>query len=288
MLHKLKELLKSIKHKIKQILVVLKTEPSTNKAFSENIFGHKMYANVTDDAIDLRGLNGVPLSNFTYGELGFWSNAMKRNQTVIDVGANIGYFTLLFARQVGPLGKVYAFEPGPISFSLLKVNILINGYQNCILENKAVSSKTETQTLYICPTGESDNRVSGVEIDFGPEKRTRMDIDSVSLDDYFSGKDQKIDFIKMDIQGGEYFALQGMQKLIRQNPMLNIALEFAPGGIRGIDPKGFINFINSLGFDIYDLLGDSPMVKANYQYLYDNYIQKGGMTNILLKREKSI
>ena len=66
-------------------------------------------------------------------------NAVFSGQTIIDVGASIGIYTIFFAKMVGEKGKVYAFEPEPNNFELLKKNIAINGFKNVILENKAVS-----------------------------------------------------------------------------------------------------------------------------------------------------
>ena len=75
---------------------------------------------------------------------------VKEGNNVIDIGANIGYFTLLFAKLVGPNGKVFAFEPDPTNFSILKKNIEENNYDNVILSQKAISDKTETTKLFLC------------------------------------------------------------------------------------------------------------------------------------------
>src|SRR5262245_13382224 len=65
-----------------------------------------------------------------------------RGDWVIDVGANIGYYTLLFAQKVGQRGRVFAFEPDPENFELLEHNVRQNGYDNVVLVNKAVAEKT--------------------------------------------------------------------------------------------------------------------------------------------------
>ena len=63
---------------------------------------------------------------------------LRPGDTVIDVGANVGYYTLLAARKVGPRGKVVAFEPDPESFSFLKRNVKANGFTNVVLEQKGL------------------------------------------------------------------------------------------------------------------------------------------------------
>ena len=69
--------------------------------------------------------------------------------TAVDVGANLGYYTLLFAELVGPKGQVYAFEPVPYNASLLNRSVRANGYTNVIAVAKAVSNATGATTLHL-------------------------------------------------------------------------------------------------------------------------------------------
>jgi len=68
-----------------------------------------------------------------------FKNSINEGDIVVDVGASIGYFTLLAAKLVGNKGKVFAFEPGPENFKILKKNVEVNKYDNVILEQKSVS-----------------------------------------------------------------------------------------------------------------------------------------------------
>jgi len=123
---------------------------------AEDVFGHQIYQNV-HDIVDYSGLSHVPMNRFGRwdGEDGFCINEVKPGQTVLDIGASIGFFTLLLARLVGPSGRVFAFEPDTVSFALLKANVLVNGHRNVTLVNKAVTATTGVQKLYVCPTGDS-------------------------------------------------------------------------------------------------------------------------------------
>ncbi len=98
--------------------------------------GQKMFL----DKKDVLGLsiNGVyePL------ETKLVRKEVKKSDVVLDIGANIGYYTLILAKLVGKKGRVFAFEPDPTNFALLKKNISINGYKNVILVPKAVAGKT--------------------------------------------------------------------------------------------------------------------------------------------------
>jgi FkbM family methyltransferase len=84
-----------------------------------------------------------------FEETKFLKKIIKKGDTVIDVGANIGYYTLLFSKLVGKEGKIYAYEPLPENFKLLKKNIFINKYKNIVLINRALSNKEKNAKLYI-------------------------------------------------------------------------------------------------------------------------------------------
>jgi len=107
---------------------------------------------------------------------------IKPGDVVIDVGANIGYYTLLFAKLVGPQGKVYAFEPHPDNFFLLKKNVDVNKYKNIIIEQKAVSNRAGKIKLFI------DNQEKNTKHSIIQSEQTTKNsvvVESVPLDDYF-------------------------------------------------------------------------------------------------------
>jgi len=263
---------------------------SPKHGFVDGVFGHKLYQNVADVAIDFTGLSGYDVKDIggrlKDGELELLVREIRPGTTVVDIGANVGFMTTLMAKLVGPSGKVIAFEPGPMSFTLLQANTMINGYKNVVLEKKAVSSKTGMETLYICPTGESDNQVSAAgDMTFKDEVREAVPIETVRLDDYFPG-DAKIDFLKMDIQGGEYVALQGMQDLLRRNGGIRVMVEFAPYMPlwNGVSPQKFLDLIRSMGFEIHDLADHTPKPVTDGALLETYAGAARRMTNLFLRR----
>lgn len=166
---------------------------------------------------------------------------------VVDIGANIGYYTLLFAKQVGPSGKVYAFEPDPSNFALLSKNVEMNGFTNVILVNKAASDANGTADLYIS----EHNKGGHSMFNFNKEKSS-IKIETVTLDDYFRDYEGNIDFIKMDVEGAEYKALRGMRHLLRVNGRMKILTELLSPAIRaaGDDPREFIRALGEAGFEV--------------------------------------
>jgi tRNA G37 N-methylase Trm5 len=114
--------------------------------------GHKMYLD-SKESLDL-SIYGV----YEEYETDLIKKEIDRGDVVLDLGANIGYYTLLFAKKVGDEGRVYAFEPDPTNFSLLKKNVEINGYRNVVLIQKAVSNKNGKLKLYLNEDNKGDHR----------------------------------------------------------------------------------------------------------------------------------
>ncbi|QQS44048.1 FkbM family methyltransferase [Candidatus Roizmanbacteria bacterium] len=193
---------------------------------------------------------------------------IKRGDVVLDIGANIGYYTLIFARLVGEKGMVFAFEPDPTNFALLKKNVEMNGYKNVVLVSKAVSDKSGTVRLYLCEENKGDHRIYN-----SGDERDILDVECIRLDDYFD-KNQHLDFIKMDIQGAEGLALQGMQELLKRNDSVKIITEFWPIGLKrsGISTKTVLTFLRDLGFSLYELDENTKQLDpVNITALLKNY-----------------
>lgn len=169
---------------------------------------------------------------------------LKVGDVFLDLGANIGYYTLIAARKVGPTGHVYAFEPDPTNFSILKNNVEMNGYGNVTLINKAVDETTRTAKLYLSATNKGDHRLHPAA-----EARESIAIQTTTLDEAIRGG---VDFIKMDIQGHEGKALRGARRLLKQKP-LTILTEFSPMFLRkaGSDPEQVLKSLERNGFAVF-------------------------------------
>ncbi|MGC3970051.1 MAG: FkbM family methyltransferase [Pirellulales bacterium] len=247
-----------------------------------DVFGHKLHQNPDDVAINFSRLCGLPLQRFPYGELGLIHESVKPGDRVIDLGANIGFYTLLFAQCVGPQGCVYAFEPGPKSFEILSRNVRENEYGNVILEPLAVTNKTGPLKLLVCRSGESDNRIADTGVFAGD--RDCVELQGAALDDYFAKIPGGIDFIKMDIQGAEYLALQGMTKLLARSPNVRLIVEFCPAAFdKTISTAEYLRYLRGLGFRVFDLPEDRPRYEATDDQLLAAY-PPGKMTNLVLER----
>lgn len=175
---------------------------------------------------------------------------VKKGDVVLDIGACIGYYTLIFAKLVGENGKVFAFEPDPNNFALLKKNAEINDYQNIILVNKAVSNETWITKLYL-----SKNNIKSHKIHKFKSSNKFIEIESVSLDDYFKDYKRNINLIKMDIEGAEFHAIEGMSLILQKNKDIRVLTEFGPKYLKefGIKPEKYIRLLIKNGFKIYNI-----------------------------------
>ena len=164
---------------------------------------------------------------------------VKEGGVCVDVGASIGYMTMQLARQVGQSGHVYAFEPTDNQFPYLKANMDRNGYQDRVTcFNLAAWDKTEDKYVRrdSVTDSENDNRIQ-VNAGF------TSPIKGVILDDVLP---QKIDFIKMDIDGSEPKALRGLVKTFERNPQLKMIIEYYPKCLEelGNDPADMMAILD--------------------------------------------
>jgi FkbM family methyltransferase len=240
--------------------------------------GHKMFL----DSRDILGLS----TEGTYEpfETEIVKREIKKSDVALDIGANIGYYTLLFARLVGEEGKVFAFEPDPYNFSLLQKNVEINGYKNVELIPKAVSNETGKSRLYF----KNKDHVQNMIFD-NHTSLPSAEIETTRLDDYFANYQGKIDFIKMDIQGAEGRAIQGMDYLLKINSGMKIAMEFEPASLilSGMEPGKCLKLLVAHGYNLYQIVTQERIIKpVILSELLKIYTPgKKTMTNLLCLRE---
>jgi FkbM family methyltransferase len=184
------------------------------------------------------------------------SSIIKPNDIIVDVGANIGYYTLIFSKLTGKGGKVFAFEPSNSNFKILNENIRINKYSDVVVTiNKAVSDKEEQMNLYLNDENHGMNRIFKSNA-YAPKTNHVERIETIRLDSFFDKlQSLKVDFVKLDIEGSEYGAIKGMQKIIDNNKKLALMTEFHPSSITeyGIVPRQFLELLYSFGFNIWSL-----------------------------------
>ena len=181
---------------------------------------------------------------------------IKKGDVVLDIGANIGFYTKILSELVGETGKVYAFEPDKTNYNYLIKNA--GQLKNVVFYNKAVSDKTGIITLYHSDLLNVDHKTYATE-----SYTSTSEIECVAMDDIIPN--QKVDFIKIDIQGFEYFAFQGMQEIFNKNGDLKIITEFYPLGMYNakIDAIAFAELLWKNNFIIYKTENNNTKFKGN-------------------------
>jgi FkbM family methyltransferase len=164
---------------------------------------------------------------------------------VVDVGANIGIYTEFLSRCVGQTGLIHSFEPAPDNFKRLFAATI--GLSNLRLTQAAVGERSGECKLYISDKLNVDHRAYESNGDLRHAVSTEM----VALDDYFK-RGQRVDLIKMDIQGYEYHALRGARRVLEENSNINLLLEFWPFGLKqaGVRWEELIRMLQGLNMNL--------------------------------------
>ena len=164
----------------------------------------------------------------------------------IDVGANIGYFSVLAASVVGDQGAVFAFEPDPDNFQLLQANAVLNAQQNCItIVPAALSDVTGEGRLFLAADNLGDHQVYA-----GEEARPSIAIALLQGSEYLEARLQRLDLIKVDTQGSEFHVIAGlMPLLLRLQRKPRIIIELTPHALRqaGASGRALIESLAKLG-----------------------------------------
>lgn len=208
---------------------------------------------------------------------------LKAGQVAVDVGAHIGYYSLIFAKLVGKSGRVFAFEPDLLNFVLLKKNIHLNGYSNVKSIHSAVADSSGKIKLYKSNSSQADHRTYDSK-----QRRQKTIVSAVALDDYFKHQTIKIDFVKIDVQGSEMKVLTGMLGVIKRNRHIQILTEFWPEGLSlaGDDAREYLGLFEELGFKILEINErESKLKELTARSLLEAYtVENRKDTNLLCIR----
>jgi FkbM family methyltransferase len=180
---------------------------------------------------------------------------LRPGDVAVDVGAMIGYYTVILAKHVEAHGRVYAFEPDPENFALLEDNLRMNGYGHVVSRNVLVGAESGRGRLWRAPSNRGDHHA------FATNGRDAVDVDVVALDDVI---DEPVDLVKIDVQGYEGYVLAGMRRLIERSPQLAMLVEFCPALLvgAGTAPGEFIDEIRGYGFSLYEIDDEARRVRG--------------------------
>jgi FkbM family methyltransferase len=174
---------------------------------------------------------------------------VKPGMVVVDVGAYLGYYTLLGARGTGSTGNVLAFECNPVNYRFLLHNVRLNGFrQRVVARSLAVSDQAGS-----LPFSFRSWDMSTGSLWHETEVEAVVEVASTTLDQELGG--QPVDVLKMDIEGGEPRALDGMKGTIAESPNLVMFVECNPNALAaaGSSAVALIEQLRGLGFDMSEI-----------------------------------
>lgn len=247
--------------------------------------GFKMYLDPEDDT----GCLSYYLSgNYEPATTAVFEQVLSDGDTVIDVGAHWGYYTLLSASLCGDSGRVFAFEPHPGNFALLTRSIEANAFANVVAVQKAVSENVGEGKLFLSKfsVGHSIRCIPGYWKMSPGQEQDSLNVGVTSLDAFYPKDLPKPRIIKLDVEGAEPLAFRGMQSLMKATASLVLIAECNPSYL---DPDSIADFIAALvscGCEIGVIDDDQRQIYiGRASTLLDQVLRRKGILNILATRD---
>jgi FkbM family methyltransferase len=227
----------------------------------QSVWGERIRAATFDRWLYLRLHRHGAMGRFERRTL---AGLVRPGMKVVDVGGNLGLYTVLLARQVGAAGQVISFEPDPELFDLLRENCAANGCGQVACHNLALGSRPGRMILNKMSLNSGDNHLGT-----GQEKAfyRPVEVQVETLDRLLP--DLRPDFVKIDVQGWELEVLRGMEQTLRASPHVAVYVEFWPGGMRraGSRPEDLFDFLQRLGFRVFTVSDRAEQDAASFALL---------------------
>jgi FkbM family methyltransferase len=233
---------------------------------------------------------------------------LRPGMTVLDIGAHVGYYARLSEKLVGPQGRVIAFEPHPRTFAVLSHNVAnkpaVTPLQLAVAEGEGSAElfdylmMSASGSLHYDESLRDLQKAHVTKSDIAPRIRSdfpvqKFSVRTVALDEYLPALGvEKVDLVKMDIEGAEIGALRGMRRIITNSPSITLIMEYNPAALKafGHEPVSAMNEVMAMGFSqmavieengsLIDIGGDTNALRQ----LTDRLMTNMGVVNLLLTR----
>jgi FkbM family methyltransferase len=214
-------------------------------------------------------------NKFEKDETDYMCKVLKKGDVFIDIGSNIGLFSLIASKIVGDEGKVLCFEPSPLTFSRLKENVTINNFNNLDIRNLGLSDAIGELTFYVSNNGyDAWNS-------FSPSKDNKLELSinvPVSTLDFELNEidKSKIKLVKIDVEGWEKFVLQGAKDFLTNfNPIVMVEFTEQNTFNSGYPVYDIFDIMENFGYTWYRLnKGELVLEEKKLYYPYDNLVAK--------------
>ena len=189
-------------------------------------------------------------------------SVLKESYTFFDVGANLGYYTLLASKIVGATGRVHAFEPAPEQFEHLKLNARLNHATNAVLNNIALAESRGEREMFLSLSWNQGTHSFGATE--GPTKTYH--VSCATIDEYVArNRIRRIDTMKVDVEGAELLVFRGAENTLRSLAVPVIFFEACEHHARSLGHSTIEvkSFLRHLGYDIFRLSSPSGLKHAS-------------------------
>ena len=174
---------------------------------------------------------------------------VKKGMRILEIGANIGYYAILEAKLAGEKGFLYAIEPSPFNFDMLKKNIALNGIKNSEIYQKAAGSKGEMAKFYVANKSNLSSFIKRDDMDMYKNGKI-IDVEIVRLDDFLVNKE--VDFIRMDVEGYEKEILKGLEKTMTKQHPKHFFIEIHSDLLhkKNSSAREILEYLNKFGYKV--------------------------------------
>lgn len=213
-----------------------------NTYFLIRYSGGKIYLNLKES----RWMRQRALGVYEYWKTRLFFSIVKEGMTIVDVGANKGYFSLLFAKLMNDKGEVLSFEPDPDNCFWFRRSVQANGYRCIRLFQYALSDKEGSATFY-------RGRKSGWGSLFPSSSTTKgaITVNTRKLDNVLRDEGiDKVDIIKIDVEGGDLLVLKGAKRTLKKGS-LKLAMDVNVKSLE--DRNRLFDFLKSCSFEIFGI-----------------------------------
>ena len=181
------------------------------------------------------------------GTSAIFEKAIRRGDVILDIGANVGFYTLAAARAAGQGGRVYAFEPSPENLEILKRNTALNRHTNVSCLGDALGDETGERQLIIADSPDCNS----FKVNAYHSAKGTVRVNCTTVDSFLAGG--RADVVKVDVEGAEVSVLRGMQRTLERNRCIRLFVELNPASLEaaGVSGTELFEILKEAGFLVW-------------------------------------